>query len=142
MNDIATPAKKRLYWSTMPFMNYVFKNGDIAHFRHHRFATLADSEITELDAELKQGNTYIYAKDDVPYLTEEMEDPMKALKSKIIAEFLAEQAKHVQPDNDMGHSDNGPIKPQSTSAVAPVAAGGDATQLVALTKQLADKIKK
>lgn len=133
--------KKHLYWSTMPFMNYVFTKGEFAHFRHHRFATDVPEEIEQLNNEVARKHPHIYIKPDQPYLTEEMEDPMKALKKKIIAEFLAQQAAFTDPENDMGNTKQEAIRPQSTTDIAAVAAGGDATQsaakLVELTTQLA-----
>jgi hypothetical protein len=133
--------KKHLFWASMPFMNYIFAKGKMAVFRHHRYATDVPEEIEELTKEVKLGHPYISIKADMLYLTEEMEDPMKALKSKIIAEYMASQAKHVDPANDMGTSSQERIKPMSTTDVAAVAAGGDATQsaakLVALTQQMA-----
>lgn len=133
--------KKRLYFASMPFMNYIFPNGKVAVFRHHRYATDLPGEIANLDSEISMGHPYMQIKPDMMYLTEEMEDPMKALKAKIIAEYMAEQAKHIDPSNDMGNSTPGTFRPMSTTDVASVAAGGDATQaaakLVELTKTLA-----
>lgn len=144
--ETGTPTKKKLYWASMPFMNYVFTNGKMAVFKHHRFATDNPSEIEQLDNEVKNGHPHITVKQDMLYLTEEMEDPMKALKNKIIADYLAQQAAFTNPENDMGTSSQGPIRPMSTTDVASVAAGGDATQsaakLVALTTQMAAAVKK
>lgn len=141
-NTVANEApKKRLYFASMSFMNYVFSKGKVAVFRHHRFATDVPEEIAELDKEVSLNHPYISIKPDMMYLTEEMEDPMKALRARIIAEYVAEQSKHTDPSNDMGNSASGTFKPMSTTDVAAVAAGGDATQaaakLVELTKTLA-----
>lgn len=146
VNPVQEKPNKRLYWATMPFMNYIFPRGKVAVFRHHRYATDIPEEIQNLDNEVAQNHPHIYVKPDMMYLTEEMEDPMKALRSKIIAEYLADQAKHVNPLNDMGKTSQEPIRPQSTSDIASVAAGGDATQaatkLVELTKSMAAGAKK
>lgn len=130
---------KKLYWATMPFMNFVFPNGKVAVFRHHRFATEVPSEIEVLDQEVAGNHPYIYVKQDALYLTEEMEDPMKALRARFYAEFMKEKLAQINPENDMGKSEQGPIKPQSTSDVAAVAAGGDATQSAAKLVALAAK---
>ncbi len=146
VNPVQEKPQKRLYWATMPFMNYIFPRGKVAVFRHHRYATDIQEEIQNLDNEVAQNHPHIYVKPDMMYLTEEMEDPMKALRSKIIAEYLADQAKHVNPLNDMGTTSQESIRPQSTSDIASVAAGGDATQaaikLVELTKSMAAGAKK
>jgi hypothetical protein len=141
VNPVPATPKKRLYWATMPFMNFIFPKGKVAVFRHHRYATDIAAEIEELDKEVANNHPHIYVKQEMMYLTEEMEDPMKALRSKIIAEYLAQQAAHTDPANDMGSSSQEPIRPQSTTDIASVAAGGDATQaaakLVELTKSMA-----
>lgn len=146
VNPVQEKPNKRLYWATMPFMNYIFPRGKVAVFRHHRYATDIPEEIQNLDNEVAQNHPHIYVKPDMMYLTEEMEDPMKAFRSKIIAEYLADQAKHVNPLNDMGKTIQESIRPQSTSDIASVAAGGDATQaaikLVELTKSMAAGAKK
>lgn len=146
VNPVQEKPKKRLYWATMPFMNYIFPRGKVAVFRHHRYATDIQEEIQNLDNEVAQNHPHIYVKPDMMYLTEEMEDPMKALRTRIIAEYLADQAKHVNPLNDMGKTIQESIRPQSTSDIASVAAGGDATQaaikLVELTKSMAAGAKK
>lgn len=146
VNPVQEKPNKRLYWATMPFMNYIFPRGKVAVFRHHRYATDIQEEIQNLDNEVAQNHPHIYVKPDMMYLTEEMEDPMKALRTRIIAEYLADQAKHVNPLNDMGTTSQEPIRPQSTSDIASVAAGGDATQaaikLVELTKSMAAGAKK
>jgi len=136
--------RKRLYFSSMPFMNYIFSKGTTAVFRHHRFATDKEDEIQQLDYEIKMGHPYISVKADAMYETEEFADPLGALKKKFIAEYLAEQAAHTNPENDFGNYNSGNIKPASTSDIASVAAGGDATQsaakLVALTQQIAKSV--
>lgn len=146
VNPVQEKPKKRLYWATMPFMNYVFPRGKVAVFRHHRYATDIQEEISHLDNEIALNHPHMYVKPDMMYLTEEMEDPMKALKSRIIAEYLVEQAKHTDPLNDMGKTIQEAVRPQSTTDIASVAAGGDATQaaikLVELTKSMAAGAKK
>lgn len=132
-------SEKRLYWSTMSFMNYVFSKGKMAIFKHHRYATDIESEIAELDKEIAAGHPAIYIKEDQKFLTAEMEDPMKALRAKFFAEFQAQQAAFVDPNNNMGNSSQEPIRPQSTSDIASVAAGGDATQTAAKLVAMANK---
>ena len=136
---VETPTK-RLYWATMPFLNYVFKKGKMAVFKHHRYATDIPAEIEELEAEIAGGHPQIYIKEDQKFLTAEMEDPMKALRAKFFAEFQAQQAKFVDPTNDMGTSSQQAIRPQSTSDIASVAAGGDATQSAAKLVELTSKM--
>lgn len=141
VNPVPAPANtgKRLYWGTMPFMNYIFAKGKVAVFRHHRYATNVPAEIDELDKEVANGHPHIYVKKEMMFLTEEMEDPMKALRAKFFAEFQAQQAAFVNPANDMGKTSQEPIRPQSTTDIASVAAGGDATQTAAKLVALATR---
>lgn len=129
--------KKRLYFASMPFMNYVFAKGKLAVFKHHRYATDVPEEIEELDKEVAAGHPNIRIDPEMRYLTAEMEDPMKALRARFYAEFMKEKMAQINPENDMGKSEQVAIKPQSTSDVAAVAAGGDATQTAAKLVALA-----
>jgi hypothetical protein len=137
MTEVVQNKGKRLYFGSLPFMNYVFTDGHLAVFKHYRYATDKPEEIAALDYEVSKGHPYITVKPDQMWLTAEMEDPMKALKAKIIAEYLAEKAAHVNPENNMGVSSQESIKPASTTDIAAVAAGGDATQSAAKLVQLA-----
>lgn len=146
IETVETP-KKRLFKSRYPSMNYVFKTGTIAAFKFSMFTTTKESEIAELEDEISKGHPTIYMDPKMMYLTPEMEDPMKALRAKIIAEHMAEVAAKTSHDNDMGTSEPGKFRAENTRDVASVAAGGDATQtataakLVALAKDQASRAK-
>jgi len=133
-----TQSKKHLFFSHSKSINYAFKKGGVASFRFGMFATSKEEEIEELTAEIKAGHPSFFIDPNKPYMTEEMEDPMKAMRTKIIAEHMASLAHSTNPENDMGKSDQGAFRAENTRDVASVAAGGDATQnaakLVALAK--------
>ena len=116
---------KRLYKSTIKFNNIVFPNGNVAHFKGGMFATDVPAQIDYLDAQIAQNgfNGIIYIDPNARTITAEQENPMLALKKKFFEQFQAEQASFINPANDMGTSDQGKLKPASTTDIAPVALG-------------------
>jgi hypothetical protein len=122
-------------------MNYVFSKGQIASFRFGMYFTDNPDFQAQLDNEVAQGHPQIYIDPNMPYVTLELEDPARAYRERIIADYLAAQAKHIDPSNDMGNSVQGPINTANSSTIASTAAGGDASQsaakLVSLAKSMA-----
>jgi trehalose/maltose hydrolase-like predicted phosphorylase len=118
---------KRLYKSTARSCNVITPQGETLHFKFGRFATRDEYEIAWLDGMIKRNEFagQIYIDPNARTLSEEEENPMKALEKQIIAKYLSDQAKHLDPSNDMGESKQGPLKATSTSDIAPVALGGD-----------------
>ena len=116
---------KRLYKSTIKFNNIVFPNGNVAHFKGGMFATDVPAQIDYLDAQIAQNgfNGIIYIDPNARTITAEQENPMLALKKKFYEQFQAEKAGFLDPSNDMGSSDQGKLKPASTTDIAPVALG-------------------
>jgi hypothetical protein len=130
-------SEKRLYKSTAKSVNLIMPDGKILHFKFGWFATDDPIVIDWLDRAVARnefgGNIYIDP--NAKTISEDQENPMKALRKKIIEEYLAEQATHTNPANDMGESKQSPLKAASTSDIAPVALGGDgAARLVGLQK--------
>lgn len=120
---------KRLYKSTIKFNNIIFPNGHVAHFKGGMYVTDNPEYISYLDAQIAQNGFggVIYIDPNARTITAEQENPMLALKRKFYEEFEAERAAKMNPANDMGSSEQGPLKPASTSDIAPVALGGDAS---------------
>lgn len=118
----------RVFKSTIPSINYIFKNGKPAIFQVGVFRTDIEWEIKELEAEIAAGHPHIYIDEKEREIDSEMVDPMNALRAKIIAEFLEQQKKATDPNNDMGTSDQSPVKPANSTDVAAAAAGGDGNQ--------------
>ena len=118
----------RVFKSTIPSINYIFKNGKPAIFQHGVFRTNVEWEIKELEQEIAAGHPHIYIDDKEREIDSEMVDPMNALRSRIIEEFLASQKRALDPTNDMGTSDQSPVKPANSADVAAAAAGGDGNQ--------------
>lgn len=136
---------KQVFKAHLPSVNYIFQNGKPAIFVLGRYVTSVDSEIAELKAEIAAGHPHIYIDaneetTDAPTTSEEL---MQGLRAQIEAQVRAEMAAAVQVDNDMGSSDQAPVVPASTQAIAEAAAGGSGApspaRLVNLAAVLANK---
>lgn len=112
------------YFSRIPHVRYVFKDGSVANFTGDRFTTTEPAEISELDAAVAAKNQVIYTKPGMERVDPESLDPVLAFKKQVIAEYLANQAAASgNPNRDMGKSDSsGGVKPASTQAIAAITA--------------------
>lgn len=98
------------YFSTFPSCQYVFKSGKVAAFIGGIYRTNIKSEIEELDSEIAEGHPNLYVTEEKTVDTTKL-DPLANLKEKIIADYIAAQAKAVDPTNDMGTESTSPGKP-------------------------------
>lgn len=127
--DLSTETKvadKRLYKSTIKFCNVILADGTRLDFKGGMYITGDEDVIRQLDRAIAR-NEYqgqIYIDPNARTVTAEQENPMLALRKKLFAEFLAEQAAMLNPANDMGKSEQGPLKAASTTDIAPVTIGG------------------
>jgi len=105
---------------------YIFKSGKVAHFNCGIYNTAIAAEISELDEEISQGHPNIVSGAEV---SAEDLDPMSALKSRVIAEFLAGQKSSASTAKDMGTtSQNSTTAGVATSVtIAPAAMGSNVT---------------
>lgn len=99
----------RVFKSSVASCKYITKAGKFLYFRKGEYVTDDESEIAELDAEIKARHPHIYIDSNKKTVTaEEVADPMAALKKRIIAEHEAGKSK------DMGTS--APVKNVGTTA--------------------------
>lgn len=118
------------YFSRIPSVRYVFKDGTVANFTGDRYTTTDPKEVRELDEVVEQKNQVIYTKPGAERIDPDSLDPVLAFKKQVIAEYLANQAAASgNPNRDMGKSDSsGGVTPASTQAIAAITAGqGPAT---------------
>lgn len=132
----ATPevlnTKMRLYKSPMRSWKYFFTDGTPAIFANGEYVTDEESRITELDLQVKLRHPAIYIDATEKFVSEERLDPLVGLRKRIAeeerAKVLAEmRAAAGNMDRDMGKTEQEQIRPASTTDIAPVAAGGDAS---------------
>ena len=121
----------RVFKSTIPSVNYIFSNGKPAIFQQGVYRTNVEWEIKELEKEISNGHPHLFIDEAEREIDSEMVDPMNALRAKIIAEYVEAQNKAVNPANDMGSTEQKPLKPANSRDVAEAALGGDGAQLAA-----------
>lgn len=133
--------EKRLYKSTTKFTTIHDTKGRAMHFKMGNFITEDEEFIAFLDGEIAKNafGGVIYIDPKARTITAEQENPMIALRKRFFQEFLAEQQAHMNPENDMGNSTQGPLNATSTSNIAAVAAGGGPTISGAKLVSLANK---
>jgi hypothetical protein len=155
-------SKARLYKHTLGSAKYGFGilttsdgrkddsvNGREAHFivglgqRFGRYATKNPVEIALLDKEVEAKHPNIFIDSGEREVSEDALNPVAALTAKIRKELLMEMRQKeldaTNPERDMGESVQGKLNPSSTTSIAPVAAGGDASTLAARLVQLTNK---
>jgi hypothetical protein len=104
---------------------YVFSNGTVATFRGDTFITEDESEIAQLDNEIRLKHPSIYQEPGQRGIDPKTLDPMEIFKEKIIAEYLAKVAAANNPLNDRGNSvaQNPQAGISNSSGIASVALG-------------------
>ena len=115
-------ALKRVFKSHIQNCRFIFGNGDVAAFVGGRYLTDVDAEIQQLEKEVAAKNPTLYmdsAEMEVDPITL---DPMYGIKQRIIAEFLAGKIT-LDPNRDMGTSQQGPLKVANSRDVAAITSG-------------------
>jgi hypothetical protein len=80
-----------LFKSSLQSMQYVFKDGSMAHFINGRYYTPIIKRQEELQAEVDNGGCggYVYVDPDEPTFDTNAATPVDALRAKILEELLA-----------------------------------------------------
>lgn len=108
-----------LFYSVKPSMNYVFKDGSMAHFVGGRYFTKDEAKTKELDAEIAAMNPFLFRKQEELQVEQEMLDPVAKLRATLRAELLAEMLAGPQ-ELDLGVTE----KPESGAASSVEVTGG------------------
>lgn len=115
-----------VYRNSLPGACVVFPDGQRAEFLGGRYVTDNQNFINILDAEIARGNVHLRRgtpEESLGY----GEDPIAALRAKIISEYQEDQARIAQElanGKQFGNSVQGTLNAASTTDIAPVAAGG------------------
>lgn len=117
-----------VFFSHAKSLQTVTGDGRKIIFVSGKYYTKHPGEIEFLNG-MVEDNRGIFVDPNMLTVSEADRDPVQALKNKIRQEVLAEMAAQVNPQNDRGESVQGRLNAASTQDIAPVAAGGDATQL-------------
>ena len=114
----------KVFKSTIPSVNVVLGNGTICVFVNGRYCTDNEMIIATLENEVRMKHPHIYIDKDEVEIDSELMDPEKAMRHRIIAEYLADQARATNPDNDFGTSDQSTkINAANSRDIAPAAMG-------------------
>jgi hypothetical protein len=114
----------KVFKSNIPSINYIFPWGKVAAFQFGVYRTDLEDEVKHLEAEVKLNHPHIFIDEAEREIDSAMVDPIHALRAKIIAEYEASRARAENPDQDMGASDQSPVKPSNSRDVAVAMAGG------------------
>lgn len=122
MNTTAASAKEYyVFYCTIPNSTFIFTDGSLAPFTGGRYATDDEEKAYQLNKEIAAGNNHFYVNKDKLKVTEEELDPMAEYKAKVIADFLAKQAKPI----DAGNYVQGPLNVSDTASFGEAAAQSD-----------------
>lgn len=110
-----------VFYSLMPSMQMVLRDGTYIAFVSNKFLTDKEEVATELKAEIAKGMRAIYQKGDGKEVVEL--DPLSGLKERLRAEIIAEEKARMfavsgSTARDMGTTTSLPINPLSTADIA------------------------
>ena len=120
-----------LFMSYAPSIKYIFKDGTVANFVAYRYFTSVPEHVAELQKEIKLGHPSFYINPNEVVVNPAEQDPMSRLRKQILTEYFTALMNKTNPENDLGEFLPTKLTPASTSDIAPVAAGGDATDIKA-----------
>ena len=110
------------FFCTSPSVQVITPKGGSIVFVTGRYVTKNPDEIEFLQGMCKYSQ-HISQKAGQETITGDDLDPMKALKAKFYAEFLAEQQAQMNPTADRGKTVQGPLNAQNTRDIQPVTLG-------------------
>jgi hypothetical protein len=114
---------RRLFKSHMLSTNYTFPDGKTMPFINGRLSTNIASYISHLEEEIKKGHPSIFSDPNEQTVPDYGDDPLAALRAKIIAEEIAKGNIAMNPDRDMGSYVGDKLNMASSKTVAAAMAG-------------------
>lgn len=100
-----------IFYSHAPTMGYVFRSGRMIHFLAGQFTTSNQEEIDELNKECAANPTgNYYVNPDQLTVDPEQLDPMAVLYAKMMEKARAEVAAAIDPNRDMGKTEQGKLE--------------------------------
>lgn len=132
----------RLYKSSMD-TTYIFKDGTPAVFRRKRFLTNNPAEIKELDYEIiTKKNPFFMIDPNEREADPALETPEAKMRAQLFQEWSEQMLRALNINQDAGNTQTQKMTPQSSSDIAPVAAGGaPGSNLSAQMQSLLARIK-
>jgi hypothetical protein len=130
------PRLERLFKTNSKSIKYIFKNGHVANFIKGRYTTSDPEKIEQLEYEVASGHPEIHIDLNEREIDPRMEDPKLRMRAEILKDLMEANMAATNPERDMGTYEPAKLTPQSTKDIAPVAAGGNATQLTSQLNNL------
>ena len=128
----------KVFKSTIPSVNVALGNGTLCVFVNGRYCTDNEMIIQTLENEVRMKHPHIYIDANEKEIDSELIDPEKAMRHRIIQEYLADQARAMNPDNDMGTSDqSGKVNAANSRDIAPAAIGSSGVILTPIVPEAA-----
>lgn len=106
-----------------PSCRYIFPDGKAATFVQGRYLTNIESEIRHLEAEVERGSSISI--DPNERVVDSLDDPMEALRKKIIADYLAQQERALDAQANVSESEEGKLNVANTATLGAMAARSD-----------------
>lgn len=115
----------KLFKNRLLSCKFIFSDGTTANFINGKYATANESEIGELEREIKKGHQYLYVDSSETTVDYDINDPLASLRKKFFGEFQKQQAEAAAniDGRDLGTSTQGPLKATSSKDIAPVTIG-------------------
>lgn len=123
-----SPKLLHVYYSNMPSIRYVFRDGVFAEFIKGRYYTDNETYIAELNNEVRLRHPTIFTKKGEETIMSDDLDPNTVLRKNVRRDLMLEMLQTLDPTRDLGQYTNGKLNAQNTMSIASVAAGGDSTQ--------------
>ena len=136
LQAVTSPKMEKLFKSRTRSCKYVFKDGRVANFIFGRFTTKDEKQAQELETEIALGHPDIFVDPDEKEADPRLDSPEIKSRAAVIKELIQSNLLSLDPTRDLGQVAINPLNPQNTSNIASVAAGGDATQLMATLNSL------
>ena len=111
---------------------FILSNGKNANFVNGIYRTDLDSEVAELQEEIKHGHPYISYLGQVSAADL---DPISVIKKKAVEEYLAQQALTQDPKRDMGQTAENKSTLMASAATSQGVAGNAASVNLAHLKK-------
>lgn len=117
----------RVFKSRVPFCKYLFKNGKEANFIGGVYTTDIETEIEELDTEIKLKHPTLFIDASDKERDTEKIDPLDEIRRKAVADYLAGVAAATNKSNDRGTTEQGRLNVANSSTIAEASAGSDSS---------------
>jgi hypothetical protein len=126
---------KNVFKSRMPSMNYVFASGKYAHFIEGVYMTDIQSEILELNNEIKIGNPFLYIDENQETFDSTLQDEInKAMADAKLAVLKKSEAGKAEIISAQNSADLKELAQASSSATLISTPAGSGVGIVTVNK--------